>query len=301
MAARAASGALRRVTASGAASSSSSVGGGSSAWGPWARLFGYGVAGGAGVSGVGLGVALCSDDVLHPGQYKWPQDGWLTAFDAASVRRGHQVYTQVCASCHSLDRIAYRNLVGVCYTEDEAKRLAEEQEVRDGPNGEGEYFMRPGKLADYFPAPYPNEEAARFANGGAYPPDLSLIVKARHDGANYIFSLLTGYRDPPAGITVREGLHYNPYFPGGAIAMPQLLLEGAAEYEDEDVPATPAQMAKDVVTFLNWAAEPEHDERKLMGLKFLSILTVMLMITGYYKRFRWAPIKSRRMVYDVIN
>lgn len=182
--------------------------------------------------------------------------GYFSAFDTAAIRRGHQVYQQVCAACHSMNFIHFRDLVGVCYTEEEAKAMAEEIEVVDGPNDQGEMFERPGKLSDPFPSPYANEEAARFANGGAYPPDLSLIVKARHDGLNYIFSLLLGYREPPAGVTMREGLYYNPYFPGGAIAMPKMLADGGVEYED-GTPATEAQMAKDVSTFLHWAAEPE--------------------------------------------
>ncbi|CAG8464110.1 12256_t:CDS:2 [Acaulospora colombiana] len=144
--------------------------------------------------------------------------------------------------------------------------MAEELEYEDGPDEEGNYFKRPGKPSDYLPAPYPNEEAARASNAGALPPDLSLITKARHGGADYIFSLLTGYYDPPAGVEVREGLYYNPYFPGGAISMARALFDGLVEYED-GTPATTSQMAKDVTTFLSWAAEPEFDERKKMGVK----------------------------------
>lgn len=161
-------------------------------------------------------------------------------------------------------------------------------------------FTRPGKLSDRFPQPYANEAAARFANGGAYPPDLSLITKARHNGQNYVFSLLTGYRDPPAGIAIREGLHYNPYFPGGAIAMPQMLIDGAVEYED-GTPATEAQMGKDVVTFLSWAAEPEMEERKLMGFKWIFVLSLALLQAAYYRRLRWSVLKSRKLVLDVVN
>ena len=176
--------------------------------------------------------AALEDDGLHATAYPWSHHGPLSGFDHASIRRGFQVYQQVCASCHSLDRIAYRNLVGVSHTLDEAKALSEEVEIQDGPNDEGEMFMRPGKLADYVPAPYPNEQAARAANAGAYPPDLSLIVKARHGGDNYVYSLLTGYADPPAGVEVREGLHYNPYFPGGAIAMAQNIYDEVVEFDD---------------------------------------------------------------------
>ena len=144
--------------------------------------------------------------------------------------------------------------------------MAEDTEVMDGPNDEGEMFERPGKLSDYLPSPYPNEEAARYANNGAYPPDLSLIMKARHNGPDYVFALLTGYKDPPAGVAERETQYYNPYFPGAWIGMPMPLNEGAVEYDD-GTPATATQMAKDVCTFLTWAAEPEADERKLMGVK----------------------------------
>ena len=150
---------------------------------------------------------------------------------------------QVCAACHSVNQLHYRDLVGVAYTEEEAKAMAAEAEVTDGPNDEGEMFERPGRLSDPLPAPYTSEEAARFVNGGAYPPDLSLITKARHAGQDYLFALLTGYRDPPAGVSVREGLHYNPYFVGGAIAMPKMLVDGGTDYDDGTV-ATESQQAK---------------------------------------------------------
>lgn len=238
---------------------------------------------------------------LHPPQYPWSHDGFFSSYDARAIRRGFQVYQQVCAACHSLNQIHYRNLVGVCYTEDEAKELAMDIEVMDGPNDEGEMFERPGKLSDKIPSPYANEEAARFANGGAYPPDLSLITKARHDGQNYVYALLTGYRDPPAGVEVREGLYYNPYFPGGAIAMPEPLGDESADYEGDDTPNNAAQLAKDVVTFLAWAAEPEADDRKLMGTKWLSALALVLVTAVYYKRWKWAPLKSRRVIVDVLN
>ncbi|CAE6436473.1 unnamed protein product [Rhizoctonia solani] len=207
------------------------------------------------------------------------------------------VYREVCAACHSLDRIAWRNLVGVSHTVDEVKAMAEEVEYEDGPNDAGEMFQRPGKLADYMPAPYPNEEAARAGNAGALPPDLSLIIKARHGGADYVYSLLTGYVDPPAGVEVREGLNYNPYFPGGAIAMARVLFDGLVEYDD-GTPATTSQMAKDVVTFLSWAAEPEHDERKKMGLQAVILLSSMLAISVYIKRFKWSVIKTRKILYN---
>jgi len=237
------------------------------------------------------------EEGLHPPQYPWSHKGLLDSFDHASIRRGYQVYKEVCAACHSLDRIAWRNLVGVSHTSDEAKAMAAEVEYPDGPNNEGEMFQRPGKLSDYLPAPYPNEEAARASNGGALPPDLSLMVKARHGGVDYIFSLLTGYVDPPAGVEVREGLNYNPYFPGGAIAMARTLFDGVVEYED-GTPATSSQMAKDVVTFLAWASEPEHDDRKKIGLQAVILLSGMTAVSLYVKRFKWTVIKNRKLVYN---
>ncbi|KAJ0052696.1 hypothetical protein Pint_02929 [Pistacia integerrima] len=274
---------------------------------------------GAGVSGFLSFATIASADEAEHGlacpNYPWPHNGILSSYDHASfggaanylkpftwklIRRGHQVYQQVCASCHSMSLISYRDLVGVAYTEEETKAMAAEIEVDDGPNDEGEMFTRPGKLSDRFPQPYANEQAARFANGGAYPPDLSLITKARHNGQNYVFALLTGYHDPPAGVSIREGLHYNPYFPGGAIAMPKMLIDGAIEYED-GTPATESQMGKDVVSFLSWAAEPEMEERKLMGFKWIFVLSLALLQAAYYRRLRWSVLKSRKLVLDVIN
>lgn len=260
----------------------------------------YGAMAGAAAGLVGFALADEAEHGLHPPQYDWPQDGFFSAYDHASIRRGHQVYQQVCAACHSVQSIHYRDLVGVAYTEEEAKAMAAEQEYEDGPNDEGEMFERPGKLSDPLPRPYANEAHARYANGGAYPPDLTLITKARHDGLNYVFSLLLGYREPPAGVTVREGLHYNPYFPGGAIAMPKMLAEGGVEYDDGTEP-TESQQAKDVVNFLAWAAEPEHDERKLMGTKWIFVMCLVFLQAAYYKRWRWTTIKSRRIVLDVVN
>ncbi|GFH19176.1 cytochrome c domain-containing protein, partial [Haematococcus lacustris] len=239
-------------------------------------------------------------DGLHSPSYPWPHAGPLDSFDHASIRRGHQVYQQVCAACHSMQYLHWRQLVGVAYTEEEAKAMAFETEVEDGPNDEGEMFTRPGRLADKLPMPYANEQAARYSNGGAYPPDLTLMASARHNGQNYIFALLTGYRDPPAGITMREGLYYNPYFPGGAIAMPKMLVDGGAEYDD-GTPASASQQAKDITSFLTWSSYPHQDEMRVMGIKALLVLFALLGFASYSKRLKWAPIKSQRIVLDTVN
>ncbi|KAK7493825.1 hypothetical protein BaRGS_00014966 [Batillaria attramentaria] len=259
------------------------------------------VLGSATVGTAGVATALASPVLaegleLHPPKFPWSHNGMFDALDAASVRRGYQVYKQVCAACHSMEYLCYRNLVGVIMDEDEAKREAEEIMVDDGPDEEGNMFKRPGKLSDRFPAPYANAEAARAANNGALPPDLSYIVNARHGGEDYVFALLLGYCDPPAGITLREGLYYNPYFPGGAIGMAQALYNEIIEYED-GTPATASQCAKDVCTFLRWAAEPEHDTRKQMGLKALMIFGAMLAVSYYIKRHKWTVLKSRKIAF----
>lgn len=242
------------------------------------------------------GTALLNEENIHAPHFPWSHHGAMAAFDHRSIRRGHEVYANVCATCHSLNGIAYRNLVGVAYSEDQAKRIAEEIEVQDGPNDEGEMFDRPGKLSDHFPNPYRNEEEARNINNGAYPPDLTLIVSARHNGADYVMQLLLGYEDAPEGVKVRDGLYYNPYFAGAKIGMPRQLNDGGVEYTD-GTPATSSQQAKDVATFLAWCSKPEHDDRKKQGVKWLSALALMALGAGYRKRVTWAPIKARQISY----
>ncbi|RDA89239.1 hypothetical protein CP532_0572 [Ophiocordyceps camponoti-leonardi (nom. inval.)] len=239
-----------------------------------------------------------AEEGLHPTKYPWVHEQWFKTFDHQALRRGFQVYREVCASCHSLNRIPYRKLVGSVLTVDEAKAMAEENEYPGEPDDQGEIGMRPGKLADYIPAPYKNDEAARAANNGALPPDLSLIVKGRHGGCNYIFSLLTGYpEEPPAGAQVAPGMNFNPYFPGTGIGMARVLYDGLVDYED-GTPASSSQMAKDVVEFLNWAAEPEMDERKKMGMKVLVVSSVLWALSVWVKRYKWAWLKSRKIAYD---
>lgn len=241
-------------------------------------------------------VQCSGEDHIPSLDYGWSHHGALASFDYKSVRRGFQVYRQVCASCHSINQIAFRSLVGVTHDEAGMKKIAESYEIRDGPNDQGEMFERPGKLSDKIPGPYANDEQGRAANGGALPPDLSLMVKARHYGIDYIFALLTGYMEPPAGKAMLPGLHYNPYFPGGAIAMAKQLSDGQVEYED-GTPATEAQMAKDVAAFLAWTAEPEHDDRKKWGMQWMVAIAAAIAITGFYKRFRWSIYKTRKITY----
>lgn len=237
-----------------------------------------------------------SDLISHPTKMDWSHNGFVSSFDHASIRRGWEVYKQVCAACHSLQYIHYRHMVNVFLTEDEAKAEAADIMVEDGPDDRGKMFMRPGKLADHVPNPYPNEEAARAANNGAYPPDLSLITIAREGGEDYIFSLLTGYTDPPAGFHLEDGQHFNPYFPDGAIGMAQALYDEVIEYSD-GTPATASQLAKDVSTFLAWCASPEHDERKLTALKFFMILIPVMGLGWYWKRHTWIQVKTRKIAF----
>jgi len=255
------------------------------------------VAGGS-VLGVGykLDQEVRAELALHPAKLPWDHKGHLDSLDHGSIRRGYMVYKQVCAACHSMRFLAFRNLVGVTHTEEEAKALAEEEQVLDGPDESGEMFLRPGKLSDYFPKPFANDAAAAFANNGAIPPDLSFIALARHGGEDYIYHLLNGYTDAPAGVNLMEGQYFNPYFPGGAIGMAPPIYNEIIEYED-GTPATQSQLAKDVCTFMVWAASPEHDMRKKIGVKAMLMLSSLCVFSYYIKRHKWTLLKSRKLFY----
>jgi ubiquinol-cytochrome c reductase cytochrome c1 subunit len=249
-------------------------------------------AGAAAAVALGLGLAAAAQAVegaLEPMAQNWSFDGLFGTFDLAAAQRGLQVYREVCAACHSLEYVSFRNLAALGYDEEQVKAIAEQYEITDGPDDQGEMFQRPGRPTDFFPSPFENDAAARLANGGALPPDLSLITKARESGSDYLDSLLQGYEEPPADVTGPEGTYYNLYFPGHFLAMPPPLSEGAVTYAD-GTEATVAQMAGDVTTFLTWAAEPTLEARKQSGLKvmlFLIVLTALLFAT---KRKVWAPI-----------
>ena len=181
----------------------------------------------------------------------WTFSGIFGTFDRSSLQRGYQVYQEVCAGCHSMQHLSYRNLSeegGPEFSVEEAKAIAAQFEIQDGPNSEGEMFMRPARLADKFAKPYPNIEASTAANGGAYPPDMSVLTKARAGGADYIYSLLLGYEEAPEDFQLDDGVYYNKYMPGYKIKMSAPLMDDIVSYAD-GTQATTAQMAKDVTSF----------------------------------------------------
>ena len=224
----------------------------------------------------------------------WTFKGLFGKFDRASLQRGYQVYTEVCAACHSMKYLSYRNLSekgGPEFSVAQAKAIAASFEVTDGPNADGEMFQRSGKLSDKFVMPYENVKAAEAANGGAYPPDMSVLVKARGGGVDYIYSLLQGYEEAPSGMILDDGVHYNKYMYGNKIKMSAPLSDGIIEYSDGTNPSV-EQMSKDVTTFLMWAAEPSLEARHQMGFKAIVYL-IILTILGYFSMKRiWSRVKS---------
>lgn len=227
---------------------------------------------------------------IHLIYKKWPFEGAFGKFDRQSIQRGYQVYKEVCAACHSLNRVYYRNLLDIGFSEAEVKAIAAEYTVIDGPDEAGDMFERPAKPSDKYVPPYPNENAARASNGGAYPVDLSLIVKARPNGANYVYSLLNGYEEAPSTMKIPAGMYYNRYFSGHQIAMPNPLSNDLVEYMD-GTKASVAQMSSDVVNFLQWAAEPEMEHRNQMGIKVLIFLMVMTLLFYIAKKRIWSDVE----------
>ena len=263
------------------------------------------IAGALGAVFLGLGTqtAVAAEAGAPLPDYDWSFEGIFGHFDRAAAQRGLQVYQEVCAGCHSLRFVAFRDLADLGYNAEQIKAFAAEATVEDGPDEEGEMFERAGLPADRFPSPFPNDKAAAAANGGAAPPDLSLMAKARVGGASYIRALLVGYRDSPSAeflqhyaeahegeeFELLDGQNFNLYFPGNKIAMAAPLFEDGVEYQDGTA-ATVDQMAADVSHFLMWTAEPKMEERKRMGLKVILFLLVFTGILYAVKRKVWADL-----------
>ena len=236
------------------------------------------------------GVARAQEEAPPPPHQSWSFEGVFGTYDEAALQRGFQVYKEVCAACHPVKHLYYRDLTEIGYSEDQVKGIAAEAQVTDGPNDQGEMFQRPAKPSDPIASPSANDQAARAANNGALPPDLSLIVKAREGGPDYVYAILTGFKDPPAGVKMQPNMYYNEYFPGHQIAMPPpLTADGQLTYAD-GTKATVPQMAHDVVTFLSWAAEPNLNERHRMGAKVILFLVIAAGIFYAAKRRIWASL-----------
>ena len=248
-----------------------------------------------------------------PPKQSWSFAGPFGRFDQAQLQRGYQVYREVCSSCHSMKFVSFRNLAeagGPGFSESQVKALSESFKVQDGPNDAGDMFERPGRPSDPFPAPFPNEQAARAANGGALPPDMSVLAKARdiefgglwflvqpfsqysEQGIDYIHALLNGYKEkPPEGYNLPAGKYYNDYYPGHAISMPKPLNDGQVAYTDGS-PQTVEQYSHDIAAFLTWAAEPKLVERKRTGLTVVIFLAVFLGLLYQIKKRIWAGISE---------
>ncbi|MBO0661692.1 cytochrome c1 [Jiella sp. MQZ9-1] len=245
----------------------------------------------------------------EPPELSWSFAGPFGHWDLGQLQRGLKVYKEVCSACHSMRLVAFRNLKALGYSDDQVKAFAAQYTVKDGPNGDGEMFDRPGIPSDYFPSPFPNHEAAAAANNGAAPPDFSLLAKARaaergfptflfdlvtqyqQGGPDYIHALITGYgQTPPKSVEhlIQDGTYYNPYFMSGpALAMPPPLSDGQVEYTD-GTPQTVDQYARDVAAFMMWAAEPHLAERKATGFVTMIFLIVFAGLLFAVKRRVWA-------------
>ena len=226
----------------------------------------------------------------------WNFEGVFGTFDRASLQRGYQVYQEVCSGCHSMQHLSYRNLSekgGPEFTKEEAKAIAAQFEVTDGPNEDGEMFTRPARLSDKFVSPFPNVKAAAAANGGAYPPDMSVLAKARKGGADYIYSLLMGYEEAPAGYELDDGVYYNKYMAGNKIKMAEPIYEDAVQYSD-GTKATKEQITKDVTAFLVWAGDPHLESRHKMGFKVFFYLIILLTLVYLSKQKVWSRFERKK-------
>lgn len=279
-----------------------------------AAVLGLGLAGGAALAaeeGAGHEGVPTHFPIHKPERVQWSFAGPFGTFDKAQLQRGYKVYKEVCSACHSMNLVKFRNLAeegGPGFTEEQVKALAAEYTIMDGPGDDGELFERPREPKDPFPAPFANEKAARAANGGAYPPDFSLIAKSRavergfpwfvldifttyqEQGPDYIHALLTGYQEPPEGLAVPDGQYYNPYFVNGyALAMAPPISDDQVEYTD-GTPQTVDQYAKDVSAFLMWAAEPHLEARKQTGFNAILFLVVFASMLYFVKRKVWSDV-----------
>jgi len=233
--------------------------------------------------------ARAQEETPAPPRQQWSFDGVFGTYDRAELQRGLQVYKEVCSACHPVKHLYFRDLAALGYSDDQIKAFAANYQVTDGPNDNGDMFQRPARPSDPFVGPFANDQAARAANNGALPPDLSLIVKAREYGANYVFAILNGFKDPPPGVTLNPNMYYNEYFPGHQIAMPPPLSNGQVTFAD-GAPNTVPAMAHDVAAFLTWAAEPTLDERHRMGFKIILFLVVVTGLFYAAKRRIWARV-----------
>lgn len=236
-----------------------------------------------------VGPALAAGDAPTPPAQNWSFDRIFGTFDLAAAQRGFQVYSEVCSACHSMRLLSYRDLAGIGLTNDQIKAIAAAVTVPQGLDDQGAPKEGPGTPASRFKRPFPNDVAARAGNNGALPPDLSLLSNAYLNGPDYINGVLTGYSDPPAGFTLMDGMNYNKYFVGHQIAMPKPLSDGQVTYADGTT-ASVEQMARDVVTFMTWAANPEMVERKQMGVRVILFLLLMTCVTYAVKRKIWADV-----------
>ena len=222
-------------------------------------------------------------------KHKWSFNGISGTFDKAALKRGYQVYREVCSGCHSMKLLYYRDLLDIGFSEAQIKSIASEYTVLDGPNDEGEMYERPARLADHFISPFINDQEARLSNNGSYPPDLSVITKAKKNGPDYIYNLLLGYKEPPEDFNIGEDMYYNEWKEGHQIAMAQPLDEGYVDYDD-GTENTLSQLAKDVTTFLVWSAEPELEVRKNLGIKVILFFLIFGVIIYISKQRLWRNI-----------
>jgi ubiquinol-cytochrome c reductase cytochrome c1 subunit len=235
------------------------------------------------------GVAWAQEEAPPVPHQQWPFEGVFGTYDRAALQRGFQVYKEVCSVCHPVKHLYYRDLEELGYSEDQVKGIAAQSQISDGPNDQGEMFQRPARPSDPIPGPFPNDQTARVANNGALPPDLSLITKAREGGSDYVYAILTGFKDAPAGFKMNKNMYYDEYFAGHQIAMPPPLSPDQVKFADGS-PSTVPQMAHDVVSFLSWAAEPTLDERHRMGFKVFLFLIVATGVFYAAKRKIWSRV-----------